>query len=252
MRHVQFPAWAALALLMAAAPVSAVAPVSVVMGSSRDGSLHDLQRKVDRLVGPGHVDVHADYIGAHPGDPDPWFWVNTGNHAIAITLIDRKSPHGVVGWYEETGGTPVIDGVRDGVVLEDWRLKGMRAYVRIPAVVARYGFYLEHQGGDEDADQGMSYRYYTNRLLNDAGPHGLGTMHEPIGGDMQMLVFDVSRWIGAGSWLVACEYSDSGCHVGHGRGDSDNDFSDILFLVTGVGTTPTQGTNFGGVKALFR
>ena len=66
-------------------------------------------------------------------------------------------------------------------------------------------------------------------------------------------MFDVSRWLGPDTWLVACEYSDSGAPVGTGTGESDNDYCDILFTVTAVGgTTPTRTSSFGAVKALWR
>ena len=252
MRHVLLRAWAALALLMATVPVFASSPVSIVMGPSRDGSLHELQRKVDRLIGHGRLDVRTDFIGAHPGDPDPWFWVNNGAHVVAVQLIDRKSPHGVVGWYDESLGRPVIDGISDGVVLENWRLRGTRAIVRLPLSVTRFGFYVDYDGDDHGDDDHGRYRYFTNRLFNDIGPRGRGAEHAPFDGDVQMLIFDVSRWLGADTWLVACEYSDSGSRVGHERGNSDNDYSDILFTVTGLGATPTLTKTFSEVKALYR
>jgi hypothetical protein len=256
MRHRHVLAWAALALLMAAAPAFASNPVPIVMGPSRDGSLQELQKKVDHLVGPWHVDVQKDYIGAHAGDPDPWTWANNGAHVISIKLIDRKSPHGVVGWYKETGDVPGIDGVDDAVVFDNRRLRGSQSTLRLPASVKAFGFFIEHEGGDDGEDEGQSYRYFTNRALNDVGPHGRGALHTPwTGGDPQLLVYDVSRWIGPDTWLVACEYSDSGCNVGMGSTDSDNDYSDILFLVTGAGAgsvTPTRTSTFSHVKAMYR
>lgn len=253
MRHALIRTWAALALLIAATPALATSPVPVIMGPSRDGAMHDLQRVVDRLVGPGRVDVTHDYVGAKPGDPDPFTWKNLGR-PLEVTLVDRKSSHGILGWYREEGTVPVIDGVDDGVVFENWRRRGARTLVRIPAAVAQFGFYVVREGGrgDEHADDG-TYYYFTNRTLNDLGPHGHGALHEPWDGDAQMLVYDVSRWLGTDTWLVSCEYSDSGCPVGHDLDDSDNDFSDILFLVSGVSaTTPTRGITFGHLKALYR
>jgi hypothetical protein len=252
MRHALLRAWAAITLLLAATSVWASSPVPIMMGSSRDGLLHDLQRKVDRLVGPGRIDVQHDYMGAHPGDPDPWHWVNP-SRPLEVTLVDRKSPHGVLGWYQENGVLPVIDGLGDGVVFDDWRRRGSRTLVRIPPAVTRFGFYVVREGGhgEEDDDDG-SYLYFTNRMWNDLGPHGRGAEHSPYDGDMQMLVYDISRWAGSDTWLVACEYSDSGSHVGHDRNDSDNDYSDILFTVSGVGLTPTLGKTFGQLKALYR
>ena len=252
MRHAPLRAGAALALLLASTIAFASAPVPVVMGPSREGSLEELQAKVDHFLGPGRVNVRTDFLGAHPGDPDPWFWVNNGARVISLTLIDRKSPHGEIGWYKETGSRPVIDGVDDGVVLEDLHPRGRSTVVHMPASVSRYGFYVVHQGGDEKADEGHSTIFFTNRLFNDVGPYGRGGEHEPYDGDVQMLIFDVSRWLGADTWLVACEYSDSGSPVGQNDGQSDNDFSDILYTVTGLGATPIHATSFGRLKALYR
>jgi hypothetical protein len=67
-----------------------------------------------------------------------------------------------------------------------------------------------------------------------------------------MLVYDISRWVGPQTWLIACETSDSGSNIGHGADDSDNDFSDLLFTVSGVSTTPTSQTTFGRLKSRFR
>lgn len=253
MRHLLIRAWAALALLVAAAPAFAVSPISIVVGPSRDGSLQDLQKKVDHLLGFGALNVRTDFIGAHPGDPDPFFWFNPGGRGVAVTLIDRKSPHGVLGWYQETGTTPVIDGLGDGVVFDDQRMRGTRALVRLPASVARFGFYVSRRGGDRDEEDGGSYLYFTNRLFNDRGLHGRGAEHAPWDGDVQMLIYDVSRFLGPNTWLVACEYSDSGAPIGMGRGESDNDYSDILYTVTALGaTTPAGTTSFSRVKALWR
>lgn len=245
-------AWAAFALLLVAMPASALGPLSVVMGPSRDGSLNNLQQKVDRLIGPGRVDVRTDYIGGHPGDSDPFFWTNTGLGTVTLTLVDRKSPHGVIGWYDESSGIPVLRGTLAGVLLEDWRARGTQVSVRIPSGVARFGFYVFHQGGDDPGDQGRSVRYYSDRAFNDPGPFGSGAIHAPAGGDVQMLVYDLSPWWGPNSWLVACEYSDSGCPVGQGPGESDNDFADVVFTVTGAGATPTEGRSFGQLKSLYR
>lgn len=251
MRPFPLRAWAALALLLLSAPAFATSPVSIVMGTSRDGAMQNLQKKVDRLLGPNQLDVLRDFVGANAGEPDPWFWVNNGDHVISVTLLERKAPHGLIGWYEETFSQPVLDGVNDGVVLNNLLSRGSRVAVHVPGSVTSFGFYLVHQGGDEMEDEGRTWHYFTNRFLNDIGPHDRGATHEPFGGDAQMLVYDVSRWMGTDTWLVACEYSDSGFPVGVGLGESDNDFSDVLFTVTGLGATPTLTTTFSRLKAMF-
>lgn len=256
MRHCILRAWAACALLLVSVAVDAFAasPVPVIVGPSRDGSLHDLQRKVDRFVGYGRVDVTRDYIGAKPGDPDPFSWVNLPGRGVTVQLLDRKSPRGTIGWYAEGAGTPVIDGVGDGVVFAEYHLRGARTTVQIPASVSRFGFYVgyrESGSGSGSNKSGMDF-FYSNRGLNDCGPHGQGAVHAPYDGDTQMLVYDVSRWLGPDTYLVACEASDSGCAVGHGDGESDNDYADLLYLVSALGATPTRSQSFAHLKALFR
>ena len=90
MRLVPLRAWAAFALLLVTAlPAVAAAPVSVSIGPSRDGVLHDLQRVVDRYFGPGRIDVRTGYIGARAGDPDPWMWTtvpSTGSGCSPMAL----------------------------------------------------------------------------------------------------------------------------------------------------------------------
>lgn len=250
MRHLT-RAWAALALFLFASPVLAAGPFPAIVGPSRDGSLHDLQRKIDKLVGFGRIDVNRDYIGARPGDPDPWYWVNLGTKPITVQLVDRKSPRGTLGWYADNGRSPVIDGVDDGVVVEEWKLRGSRTSVRLPATVRNFGFYVDYKSNSHGSGTKL-YRYFSNRMLNDCGPEGAGAMRAPYDGDPQMLVYDASRWLGPDTYIVACEYSDSGCPIGNGEEETDNDYSDMVYIVSGLGTTPAKGASFARVKAMFR
>jgi hypothetical protein len=247
MRLSQLRAWAACALLLAARPADAVAPVPLEIGPSRDGGLHDLQRKVDLFLGPGRLNVRTDFLGARAGDADPWSWLNPGQ-AIELGLVDRKSPNHLVGWYRESDTPPPIDGVAGDVVLDRWRKRGMRAAFRLPASVTRFGFFVTDAGPMSPG----AFRHFSNRLLNAPGPAGRGAAHAPYDGDVQFLVYDVSRWLGPRTWLVAAEISDSGRRMGHGDGESDNDYSDVLFTVSGVGVTPTLWSSFGRVKRHFR
>ena len=185
MRHVLLRSWAAFALLVAAAPVFASGPALVALGSGREVSLEDLQQKVDAVVGAGHVNVRTDFIGAHAGDPSPWFWINDGVHAIAVTLIDRDSPRGAIGWYEETGHVPVLDGIGDGVVLTDLRVRNTRTLVRMPTAVKHFGFYILQKGDGEEHENGQTSIVYTNNLFNDPGPHNLVSDHPSPAGERQ-------------------------------------------------------------------
>ena len=248
MRQLIPRAWMALALLVLAAPSFAGSPVPVTVGRSRDGVLHDLQLKVDKLVGPGRVNVQTDYLGARAGDADPWFWLNPGR-ALQVTLVDRKSPAYVVGWYGECGTTPIIDGVDDALLLDRTRFRGLRVGFQLPPAVRQFGFYLAQVNpGNGKA----SLLHCSNRALNSPGHRGAASEQAPFDGDPQMLVYDISRWAGPNTWLVACESDDAGLRVGHGAGECDHDYSDVVFTVSGAAVTPTVGTTFGRVKQHYR
>jgi len=235
----------ALALLVVAVPSHAGSPVPVVIGPSRDGTLEDLQRKVDAFLGPGRVNVRTDYLGARAGDPDPWSWTNPG-HVVELRLVDRKSATFTIGWYAERGAVPVLDGVEDGVLIDRTTIRGLRAGFQPPRSIERFGFYCA------GAIAGEAYLHCSNRTWNAPGAHGLAASRPPFDGDPQMLVYDISRWVGPQTWLVACEVSDVGLPLGQDDGQSDNDYSDVLFTVTGASVTPTLGRSFGGLKRLFR
>jgi hypothetical protein len=237
----------ALALLALAVPLFAASPVPVRVGRSRDGALQDLQHKVDLMVGPGRVNVQTDFLGARAGDADPWFWINPGR-AIQVTLVDRKSPSYVVGWYNECGADPAIDGVDDGLVLDRVRMRGMRVGFQVPRSVSRFGFYLTQT----NAGVGPSTpKHCTNRTFNAPGCRGQSPEQAPFDGDPQMLVYDISRWAGPQTWLVACEIDDAGMRMGVGEGECDHDYSDVVFTVSGVAVTPTLSSTFGKVKQLY-
>ena len=254
MRLVPHRTWAALALLLVTAlPATATSPVPVTIGRSRDGVLWDLQRVVDKAFGPGRIDVRTGYIGARAGDPDPWIWSTVPGKTIVMTLIAKKHPNGTLGWYCEQGGVPSLHGAGDGIVLERSRLRATPTTLKLPPTVRQFGFYVEREPGSTFIDgDGAANVYFSNRLYNDVGAHGAGALHAPYDGDVQMLVYDISRLMGPDTWLVAVEYSDTGDPVGTQDGQSDNDFSDFVFTISGVGVTPTQSTTFGRLKALFR
>lgn len=250
MRPVPVRVWVALALLTLAQSALAASPIPVIVGPSRDGSLNDLQKKLDRFVGAGRLNARTDYVGARTGDPDPWFWMNS-SRPMVVTLIDRKSPQAKIGWYSD-GGIPLQGGVT-GVIFEKAVQRGDVRAVRLPSDVKRFGFFINlttpGRGGYGPVREVISY---SNRLWNSPGPDGTGARHAPYDGDVQMLVYDITRWVGPQTWLIACETSDTGSNIGQGPEDSDNDFSDFLFTVSGVGTTPTSNTTFGRLKSRFR
>ncbi len=257
MRCSALPALAAGLLLLAARPAPAVSPVPVVIGPSRDGAPHELQHKVNTLLGAGRLDVRTDFVGARAGDPDPWSWANTGE-PLTLHLVDRKSSSFVVGWYSEDAARRDDDDDDDeddvedllgGVILDSGRKRGAIVTFRVPATVLRFGLFVADTGCDDDR---AWIRHRTNRTLNSPGPRGRGAAHEPYDGDVQLLVYDVARWLGPRTWLVAGETGDSGRRVGHDDDETDNDYSDVLFTISGAATTPTVATTFGRVKSLFR
>ena len=254
MRLVPTRAWAALALLLVTSlPAVAVSPVTVTIGPSRDGVLHDLQRVVDGYFGPGRIDVRTGYIGARAGDPDPWMWSTVPGKSVLLTLLEKKHQSGTIGWYGEQGSVPLLDGLDDGLVLERSRLRATPISLRMPTPVRRFGFYVAREPGgagiDGDPD---AYTFFSNRVLNVANSSTTKASHAPWDGNVQMLVYDLSRLVAPDTWLVACEYSNTGRAIGVDDGESDNDYSDILFIVSGVGVTPTQTSTFGRLKALYR
>jgi hypothetical protein len=170
-----------------------------------------------------------------------------------MTLLEKKYSVGTVGWYSERGGVPVLDGVHDGLVLDRSRLKTTATALRLPNTVKNFGFYVSRDAGGTGLDgDAEPYLYFSNRMLNNAGSAASAITHAPWDGDVQMLVYDLGRLVAPDTWLVACEYSNTAHVIGTGDGQSDNDYSDIIFTITGVGVTPTLATSFGRLKALYR
>jgi hypothetical protein len=232
-----------------AAPARAIVPVSV--GPSWDGPTYTLQNIVDANYGPGHIDVLNDYIGAHPGDLDPWFWVDNQFSALLIREIAGNANRNTLGWYLENGSLPVIDDIDDGVVFAGPASDGATAIIHFDHPMTKFGFYLNPNGHLDATNAPEPEKFYTNRLYNDRGPDGTGAIHAPFNGDVQALVFDVSRWTQPNTWLVCFEDLDSGPFPAPCC-ETDNDFNDLVFEVTAFGATPTTKLTFGAIKARYR
>lgn len=240
------------ATLCAAGPSSAT--VQVVMGSSWDGPGKDLQSIVDGLFGAGRINVQTDYIGAKPGDLDPWFWVDNHLSALLVEEVAGNADRNQVGWYEETGSFPVItnDGVHDGMVFDGPASAGAAAIVNFSKPMTRFGFYLNPNGPGDATNAPEPEKFYTNRKYNDLGPDGSGALHAPYDGDVQALIFDISRFTAPNTWLVCFEDLDSGANPGPpGQAQTDNDYNDFIFEVTAYGATPAQPLTFGALKAKY-
>lgn len=234
-------------------PAAATSPVPVTFGTTWDGPGQDLQTIVDAYIGvPGAVNVQTDYVGAHAGDLDPWFWVGSSFPTLLITKVAANASINELGWYRETFAKPVIDFVDDGVVFTGAQAPGATAVINFPAGTSKFGFYLNTHQSITTPSGPENQIFYLNRFYNDLGPEGAGATHAPFDGDVQALVFDVSAWKGAATWLVCFEDRDSGMPISPCCSGTDNDFNDFVFVVTANGATPTQDISFGALKARYR
>lgn len=241
-------------LLFAAPALAAGAggPVDVVLGQSWDGPSGNLQSIVDNAYGPGVINMATDYVGAHPGDLDPWFWVGDQVSTYLVREIAGNANRNILGWYLETGTKPVIDGIDDGVVFDGPSGAGASSIIYLPAPMTKFGFYLNPNGPLDAINAPEPELFFTNRFYNDPGPDGSGAIHAPYGGDMQALVFDISDYAGPNTWLVCFEDVDSGANPGPCCATTDNDFNDFVFEVTAFGATPTSKVTFGALKSKYR
>lgn len=242
-----------LAGLLAATAAHA-GPLTVVFGQSWDGPDGGLQSIVDQTFGVGKVNCACDYIGAHDGDIDPWFWVGDSFSTLLVREIAGNANRNVLGWYLETGQKPVIDGVDDGVVFDGLAGAGATAIVEFQKPMTKFGFYLNPNGPLDANNAPEPELFFTNRLYNDIGPDGSGAVHAPWNGDVQAIVYDISSETQPNTWLVCFEDCDSGPMPGPCCPDNgtDNDFNDLVFEVTAFGATPATPVSFGALKALYR
>jgi len=246
------PAFATALLLIASAPAGAA--VTVVFGTSWDGPGQSLQAILDGIYGAGQIDVATDYLGAKPGDPDPWFWIDNQFTSLLVREVAGNADYNQVGWYEETGSLPVLanDGVHDGMVFDGPAGAGAATVVVFQNPMTRFGFYLDPNGPGDAVNAPQPEKFYTNRLLNDRGLDGSTALHAPWNGDVQALVFDISRFTKPNTWLVCWEDLDSGAVPGaNGASQTDNDFQDLVMEVTALGATPARAMSFGALKARY-
>jgi hypothetical protein len=231
----------------------ALAAFPVVFGTSWDPPSTALQTIVEGRYGAGALNITTDYIGAHPGDPDPWFWSDRGFSALIIREVAGNANRNYVGWYKESGTMPVIDGVDDGIVFDGPAGPGgMPVIITLGPTVVNFGFYMNPNGSRGAINAPEPECFFTNRHYNDPGLDGSGAVHAPADGDVQALVFDVSRWSGPNTWLVCFEDLDSGAQPAPCCTPTDNDYNDFVFEVTAIGTTPVALTSLGDLKARYR
>lgn len=240
---------ASLAAVLAVPAGAGVVPVTI--GASWDGPSQTLQKIVDGLYGPGSINVQTDYMGAHASDPDPWFWIDNKLSALLVTEVAGNADYNVVGWYEENGTKPVIDGVGDGVIFNGNATQGASAIVTFDHPMTKFGFYLNPNGPLDATWAPEPEKFYTNRFYNDLGPNGGAAVHAPFDGDVQALVFDVSRFTQPNTWLVCFEDLDAGANPSPCCYPTDNDYNDFVFEVTAFGATPTVPMTFGALKSKY-
>src|SRR5262245_17177846 len=237
-------------LIFLAAAACGYASSRAVIGSSWSSPAGKLQSLIDDTYGPGRINVQTDYLGANDDDDQVIVWNSIKATVVQVREISGTAHRPDFGWYLETGdGTPpVINGRDDGRLLKSGGPPNATlGFGRRPRQI---GFYLR----TADAGSGLGPRtFYSNRLYNDAGPGGIGAVHEPfIGGDIQALVFHVSRWTRPDTWLVCFEDRDSGAHPGPCCDGTDNDYADFVFEVRAQSTTPVNAPSFGFLKTLYR
>ncbi len=246
--------------MLCATAAWATPPAVATFGTSWDGPGTSLQTIIDNYLASsgapaGSVNAYTDYMGAHDLDIDPWFWVGHDVNAFLVTEIAGNKDINSVGWYVENGGVPVLsgNGSTDGVVFPGPRGAGTNAVFTLPADRTKFGFYLDTHRMVTGPNGSFPEIFYTNRKFNDAGRYGFGATRAPWDGDIQALVFDVSRWKGPNTFLVCFEDLDAGDTVSPISGiGTDSDYNDFVFQVTALGATPTKSLTFGALKALYR
>lgn len=231
----------------------ASAAVPVVFGSSWDAPSGSLQNIMNAEYGFQNINCTTDYIGAHAGDPDPFYWTGAGFSTLLIREVAGHRDNNTLGWYLETGGMPTIDGIDDGVVFPGPVSDGFVAVVNLSSSAVPFGFYMNPNGAFGATNAPEPEKFFTNRLWNDIGPNGIGAApHAPFDGDVQAIVFDVSQYRSPNTWLVCFEDLDSGAVPGPCCGTTDNDFNDLVFEVTVLGPVPVQAATISQIKAMYR
>lgn len=243
-----------LALTVTAGAAQAVSPVTVVFGTSWDGPTNDLQHIVDAVYGPG-IHVNTDYIGAHPFQPDPFYWSDAGFSSLLVKEVAGNRDRNTVGWYLETGVMPASllnDNIHDGVVFDGPANPGATKSVNFSGAHTHFGFYMNPNGTGNATNAPEPELFFTNRFFNDKGPNGVA-VHAPFDGDVQALVFDISVIKHQpNTWLVCFEDLDSGPNPTSCCSQTDNDFNDLVFEVHAIGITPVIHMTYTDLRKKYK
>ncbi len=248
-RNVVVVAAAALATILITPAFAA--PASPELGGiSWDGPTRTLQGIVDTRYGVGHVNVSTDYIGAHPGDVDPWFWVGDQFSAYMVHELTGSHFHGVLAWYQECGARPEFPG--GGIVFDAADGAGISSVIAFPQSIP-FGFVLDPMGGHGRPPGHSNQLIFTNHLYNDGWPRDPDDHQAPRQGHARALVFDVSAWSAPDTWLVCFEERDPGADPNRVEPEHpEGDACDMVFEVRALGTTPVKTVSFGALKHRYR
>jgi hypothetical protein len=226
----------------------------VAWGVSWDGV--SLQEVLDAEYGFGVIDAATDYEGYLAGDADPPYWEDLGLDGVVIREIAGFQNTNVMGWYaEDLLGAPIIDGVDDGVVFTGPMAEGQQIVISFPGGVTQFGFYLNPQGGgDGGANAPEPEMHFTNRAYNDIGPNGAGTIHAPLDGDPQCLIYNITHLRnGVKTYVLAWEDLDSGSEItpAYDWFTTDNDYQDLVVEVTAISVVRTEESSWAQIKSLY-
>ena len=250
-----------LALLAAMAFAVPALAFDVTFGMTWEGPGYTLQDVLDQACmdwgyGPGCVDAATGYEGYLPGDADIPYWFDEIVDGIVVRELAGYANTNTMGWYVETEGStpPVIDGIDDGVIFTGPMQGGDVAMVNF-GMRLKFGLWLNPNGPGDSTNALEPEKFFTNRYYNDIGPDGSTTFHPPYDGDPQALIYNVSHLFnGQPSFVVAWEDLDSGSELApaYAPFKTDNDFNDLVVLITATSPVPTETVSFGAVKSLYR
>jgi hypothetical protein len=246
----------AVSLVVLAVTAPAVADFPVAFGPTSWDSV-PLQSVLDAEYGAGVINAATDYEGYLSGDADPAYWEDLGVDGLIIREVAGFQNTNIMGWYKETlSSAPAIDGVDDGVIFSGPMAQGATASVIFPGGTTQFGFYLNPNGSGSGGNNAPEPEiFFTNRFYNDIGPNGSGTLHDPLDGDPQALVYNISHLRGGVPTYVLCwEDLDSGSEISatYHWDKTDNDYQDLVVEITAVSTVDNEDASFGSIKALYR
>jgi len=247
-------------LLVLLLPTGASAAFTAPFGASWDGI--PLQQVIDDYLTAqfpgtytaGDLDVLTMYEGYLAGDADlspAPYWTGSELSSFVVEEIAGYQDQNTMGWYQI--GVPEGAGNASQVVVDGPTGAGSNITVNLPASVD-FGFWLDPNGPDDSRGAVQGEYFYTARALNDEGPNGAGTVHDPTGGDPQCLIYNVSDLFGGPAYILAWEDNDSGLEISPVAAleTTDNDYNDLVVVIFAYSVVPTDQSSWGKVKAIYQ